>query len=109
MEDFDDNGEITEETKALYRQEQDRLIRIIEAFEGLEKTEEWKTLKELVFSKSLDAIQRQILNESLSRVIDTEKLYKLQGEYAWATQYVQTGRFVETCRKQLAEIKRKLK
>ena len=100
---------IPEEAKVLLRQEQDRLIQIIEAFEGLEKREEWQTLKDLVFSKSANAIQRQILSESLNTKINTDRLYKLQGEFAWVTQYNETGRFVETARKQLADIKRRLK
>ena len=101
--------EPSEEIKALMRKQQNEFITIIEAFSGLEKSQEWNTVKELVFERSLKGIERQILNESLNPKINTDKLYRLQGEWAWAKQYNDTGRFIDTLRKQLQDIKQKLK
>ncbi len=100
---------LPEEAKARLRKTQEELIRIIEAFAALEESKEWGVLKELVFGRSLAAIERQILNEAVTPQISTDKLYRLQGEWAWAKQYNDTGRFVQALKKQLEDIKNKLK
>lgn len=88
---------------------QDRLIRLVESLSRLETNEDWKTLKELVFEKSVSSIERQLLNETLNKEINTNQIYKLQGEWAWAKQYTDVSRFIETLRKQLEDVKSKLK
>lgn len=93
----------------LLRERQTELINIIEAFDKLEQSKEWQTIKDLIFNKSLSAIERQIQNEALAPEIDTNKLYKLQGEWVWSKQYADTNRFISTLRKQLEDIKLKLK
>jgi len=100
--------EITEEVKEKLREEQTKLTKIIEALVGLDKSKEWHTLKELVFDKSLEAIERQIMNESTAIQIDTNKLYRLQGEWVWAKQYSDVNRFITTLKRQLEEIKKRL-
>lgn len=100
---------ITPEIKVKLREEESRLIKIIEALDKLEGSKEWQVLKELVFDKSLQAIERQMLNESVSPKVEIEKIYRLQGEWAWAKQYSDTGRFVENLKKQLEAVKNKLK
>ncbi len=97
-----------EDVKIRFREEQATLIKLLEALEGLEKSKEWEVLKTLVFSKSIQAIERQILSESLNQTIDANKLYRLQGEWAWAKQYSDTDHFIDTLKKQLANIKKKL-
>lgn len=92
----------------LLRQEQTRLIKIVEAFDTIGKSKEWEVLKELVFSKSLESIERQMRNECLNQTLDTSKLYRLQGEWAWAKQFCDTDRFTENIKKTLEEIKKKL-
>ena len=99
---------MTEEGKVLLREEQTRLIKIIEALAKLDKSKEWETLKETVFSKSLANIERQMLNESVAKEVDVNKIYRLQGEWAWAKQFTETERFVDTLKRQLEEIKKKL-
>ena len=104
-----DELEINEEVQTKFQEKHAELVKIIQSFESLEKSKEWETLKELVFSKSLESIERQILNESTKPVIDTNKLYRLQGELAWSRKYNDTNQFVETLKKQLADINKKIK
>ena len=101
--------EITEEGKVKLRELQNRLVRLIEALARLETNEDWKTLKELVFDKTLASVEKQLLNTALAPTIDTNKLYKLQGEWVWAKQNVDSNRFIETLKTQLEDIKTKLK
>jgi len=100
--------EITDDTKVLLREEQTKLVKVIEAFAKLDGSKEWQTLKELVFDKSLDSIQRQMMNEALAPKINTDKLYKLQGEWAWAKQYADVDRLGESLKKQLADVKKRI-
>lgn len=108
MEDLD-KIVLTDEIKVQLRERQTELVKIIEALAKLEGSKEWGTLKDLVYSKSLVAIERQMLNENMAQTINTDKLYRLQGEWAWAKQFNDTNRFVETLKKQLEDIKQKLK
>ncbi len=100
---------ITEEQKVLYREQEADITKIVETLAKLDKSKEWATLKELVFDKSLAGIERQMLSETTMLKIDTNKLYKLQGEWAWAKQFSDTNSFGEALKKQLAGIKLKLK
>jgi hypothetical protein len=101
--------EINDDVKKILRDRQNELISIIEAFGVLEGSKEWQTIKEFIYDKSLAGIERQILNESLRVKIDENKLYKLQGEWAWSKQFSDTNQFVSTLKKQLEDIKLKLK
>ena len=106
---MDDDIKLTDEVKVLLGEKQTELIKIIEALAKLDKSKEWATLKELVFDKSLEGIERQILNEAASPKINTDKLYRLQGEWAWAKQYNDVNKFGEALKKQLSDIKERLK
>lgn len=86
----------------------DRLVRLIEALARLETNDDWKILKELVFDKSLSSIERQLMNETLNKEVNLNQIYKLQGEWAWAKQFTDVNRLIETYRKQLEDIKSKI-
>ena len=73
------------------------------------KNKDWLTIQELIFSRSQEAIERQIRHESLAREIDKNKLYRLQGEWAWSRQYGDMVAYAEALKKQLSAIKSKLK
>lgn len=101
--------EYTDETKIKLRERQTELITIVESFNELEKTKEWQKIKELIYDKSLAAIERQVFSEALNKKIDIDALYRLQGEWAWAKQFSDTDRFISTLKKELENIKTKLK
>lgn len=108
MDDFD-KIELTEEVKVKLREKQTELVKILEALDGLSKIKEWKVLQELLFAPSLEAIERQVKNEALALEIDEKKLYKLQGEWVWARQFMNVSEFTKTLKHQLEGIKNKLK
>ncbi len=101
--------EINEDMAVKLREEQTRLIKLIEALAVLKESKEWNVLKELVFDKTITSIERQLLQTTLAPKIDTDKLYKLQGEWVWAKQYSDTDRFIDTLKKQLEALNKKLK
>ena len=98
-----------EDNKVKLREIQNNLVRLIESYIALDKNADWKVLQELVFEKSLASIERQILNEALAKEINLNELYKLQGEWVWAKQNLDTNRVVSTLKIQLEDIKNKLK
>lgn len=102
-------NEITEEAKVRFREQQSELLKILEAFTDLETIGPWIVIKELVFHKSIASIERKLLAESKSPVINIEKLYKLQGELSLARQLYDVDRFIVNLKKQLEEIKKQLR
>ncbi len=101
--------EMTPESRDYLSKRQAEIVKLLEALVKLDKSKEWGTLKELIFDKAVNNIERQILSESLMPTISVEKLYKLQGEWAWAKQHADTDRFVSSLKKQLEDIKLRLK
>lgn len=100
--------EIEPQSKVQYEQRYTELVKIMESFESLEKSKEWETLKELVFSKSQLSIERQIHNAANESPIDLPKLYKLQGELSWAKRFNNIDKFIENYKRQLIEVKAKI-
>lgn len=98
-----------EEVVVKLREEQTRLIKIIEAFVELDKSRAWQTLKELIFKKSLGNIEDQLFAECLTPVLNEKEIYRLQGQRVWAKRYCEIDGYVSTLKKQLEEINKKLK
>jgi len=103
------NEELTKEQEASLEKKRASLVKILECLDSLEKSKEWETLKELVFSKELAKIERQLYLESLEQEINTKKIYILQGERNFAKRFVDVERFAEYHKSQLKEINRLLK
>lgn len=87
----------------------EELVKIVKSFENLEKSEEWQTLKDLVFNKALISIDKQIQQETLSKEISISKLYNLQGQREWAKRYCDIPRFIQVYIHELEEINKKIK
>lgn len=101
--------EITAEGRVKLEERQTELTKLIEAFVKLDKSREWQVVKELIFDRSLVSIERQLLSESLATEVKPDRLYKLQGEWAWSKQFADVSRFIQILTKQLEDIKIKLK
>lgn len=99
----------TKDQLEVLRTRETELMNLIQAFSVLEQSKEWNTVKELVYGKSLSSIERQLLFESLNPDLNPSKISRLQGEYAWAKQFCDPDRFIGTLKKQLEDIKLKLK
>ncbi len=97
-----------EEAKARYEEKHAELVRIIQSFETLDKSKEWETIRELVYDRELDSIEKQILNASLESPLDIAKIHVLQGRRAQARKY-DTESFMSSLKKQLADINLKIK
>lgn len=101
-------SELSEERKSVFRKRQEELLRILGALDVLSKSAEWNTLKELVYDKKVASIERQIISETTQKDIDLHKLYRLQGELAWAKNQSNIDRFADALKTELQEIKNQL-
>ena len=59
--------------------EQD-IIQLIEAYANLRDNQDWRKVQELWVKPKLDNVDKLLLVESLNSVVDSNKLYRLQGE-----------------------------
>ncbi len=89
----------------LLREKEALLVRILEAIKEVESTSGWSTLKSLVLSKRIEALEKQLTAESEKEVIDTSKLYKLQGRLLEARKY-DLDKLAESFRLELSNIKK---
>ncbi len=97
------------ESKKKYTEKKLELEKQIESFEKIQQSKEWETVTSLVFSKVLAGIERQIVNQATAKEINTNELYRLQGEWAWARHYCDFATFTESLKKQLEEINKIIK
>lgn len=84
------------------------LSKAIEAIQAIESSLEWQTLKKLVLDGIVASLERQLTQEASREVIDTPKMYRLQGQVTWAKKYSDLGKFVESLKVQLANIKNQI-
>lgn len=98
-----------QDPKELFEKRHEELVKIIQAFENLEKSKEWETLKELIFSKALISIDKQIQLVAQATPIDSPKLYSLQGERLWALRYCNIDKLITGYIHELEEVNKKIK
>lgn len=85
------------------------LIKTIEAIDGILKSREWQTLKELVFDGLVARLDKQLLSEAKKPKIEEEKIYFIQGEMTWARRYSDLRSYAELLKKELEGINLTLK
>lgn len=85
------------------------LVKILKAFEALELSQEWETLKEMVFNKAKTSLEKQLVLEAKKPVLDEPKIYRLQGELSWAEKYCDISKFIESNKRLLEEVNKKIK
>lgn len=88
------------------RLRQSELVKIIEAIERIEKSEEWSTLKSLIFDSTLESLEKRLRSESENLELDKPKINHLQGQIQWARKYANLQKLAETYRVELTNIKR---
>lgn len=69
------------------RQHEGQLVKIIETIGRIAASDDWRTLKDNVFDRLLESIERKMRLESEKKEIDTHELNRLQGQLSWAKKY----------------------
>ncbi len=105
-------GEVTlsleeKDNTPLLREKESNLIKIIEALQNVSSTEDWSTLKTLVFDSRIDSLKKQLESESQKLVLNDSVIYRLQGKLYEAKKY-DLDNLVETYRIELSNIKKRI-
>lgn len=85
---------------------QSELVRIIEAIERIDESDEWSTLKSLIFSHTVESLEKRLKNESERLEIHVPLIHQIQGQLMWARKYADLNKLAESYRVELANIKR---
>ncbi len=96
------------DTTPVLRERQVKLTKIIEAINALSGKKEWQALKDLVFNKELDRIERSLQSEAKKIELSAPDIYRLQGEYKWAKRYSDLYKLAETYKTELSSISKKI-
>lgn len=97
------------DSESKLRDRQSDLALIIEAIDETLKTKAWQTLKELVWDRDVERIERLLLVEAKSDEPNIGNLHKLQGELSRSKRYADLKGYAEMLQKELQGIKDNLK
>ena len=84
------------------------LTQIVEAINRVEASEDWQKLKKLVLDGIVLNLERQVLNETTEKEINTPGIYRLQGQLFWARKYADLKKLSDMYRQQVENIKNQL-
>lgn len=87
------------------RQSEERLVRIIEALQGIEQSKDWSTLKTEIFDELPKQIRKDMLREARKDNPEIHILTRLNGELKWAEKFSDLSKFVSSQRVELSRIK----
>ncbi len=94
--------------KAKYKEEEAKLIKIIEAVGHVSASKDWQTLSDILFKNIQDSLERRLKQEALKKPIDEPEIYRLQGQLAWAKSYTNLQDLLLLFKKQLEGIRKQL-
>lgn len=90
------------------REKQTKLTNLILAIEAVEGSKEWQVLKEGLLDGLVERLKKQIQTEGLADEVNTDNLYRLQGELKWAKKYADLSEFARTLKVELEKIKQRI-
>lgn len=97
-----------EDLSPKYRAEEARLLKIIQALQGVQGSKEWSSLKTEVFDNLVNSLERDLREEAKKDDPSTNKLNRLSGEIKWAERFSDLGKLENTYRVQLQNIRKVL-
>jgi hypothetical protein len=97
---------LVEHSETLKEQE-GKLLKIIEALREIQGTKAWSTLKELVFDGITDSLDKEIQAEAREEKPDTLKLNRLAGQLKWAEKFSDLGTLEKVFRTSLTNIRKR--
>lgn len=97
-----------EEVTPKLREEETRLMRIIEAIRSIKQSEAWRTLQEEKFDGLVVMLEKDLKSEARKEHIDLAKLNRLAGQLEWAEKYADLTKLENQYMNQLTNIRLKL-
>lgn len=90
------------------REEENRLIQIIESISTIRETNAWSSLKEAIFDKAVSRILGDLQDEARKSNPSTNRLNRLTGELEWAERYADFTKLENNYRMRLQAIRKQL-
>lgn len=88
------------------REKEAVLVRIIEALSKIEQSEEWSTLKSLIFDGAVENLEKRLKFESEQLKLEPASIYRLQGQLIWARKYADLRKLADGHRLELVNIRK---
>ena len=92
---LDNQSEEPSDRAGILNQQKGQLAKIVEAIRRVESSEDWQSLKELVFDSVIETLERQLKAEAQKPEVVTPELYRLQGQLVWARKYADLEKLAE--------------
>lgn len=102
-----DEEEVIDNSGVLYKRKTE-LTKIIESINSLSKNPNWQILKELVFGKVEERLEKSIQVEAKKNELQPAEIYRLQGQLLWAKRYSNIYKLAEAYKIELDNITKKL-
>lgn len=87
------------------QEEEAKLLRIIEAAQGLQASKEWSTLKTEVFETLVASLERDLQDEAKKNDPDPRRLNRITGELTWAKRFASLEKFEGDYRVKLQNVR----
>lgn len=94
--------------KPLLRQREGELVKIIEALLGVGATEDWKTLRAMIFDGAVGSLERRLQTEARAKEVSLPELYRLQGELNGAKKYADLEKLAQAFKVELDNTRKRL-
>ena len=103
------NPEEGEDSRLSFLQEKHgELARLVEAINRVEANEDWRKLKELLLDGIVERLERQLKDEAGKEEVSLPKVYRLQGQIAWARKYSNLKKMSEEKRLEMENLKKQI-
>lgn len=91
-----------------FKEREQRLVRLIEALQDVQKTKGWSSLKKELLDELPASLEKQISVEAKKPNPDTLKLNRLAGELKWAERFSDLKKIEDVFRVELQQIRLQL-
>ena len=98
-----------DDRESILQQKQGELVKIVETIRRVADSDDWHTLKKLVFDGVIETLERQLKSEAQKPQVVLSELYRLQGQLVWARKYADLHKLAEFFKNQVESIKVNLK
>lgn len=104
----DSQPEPSDDIAPKLRAEEARLLRIVEAIQGVQQTKEWSSLKTEVFDNLVNVLEKELRTEAKKDEPSPFKLNRISGELKWAERFSDFNKLENDYRVQLQNVRLRL-
>ncbi len=99
-------GEEDFDPKSALRERESKLVRMINAIDGVSESADWNILKAELFEPVSLSLEHKLMTEVKAEEINEPEIYRLQGQLVWARKYSKLEDLREVFKVELTNIKK---